>query len=114
MAPIPPNGPVNGNWAKWLAGIATSGVLAALVSCATQNPPNQPGAQFAFDLVTFTGLDHEKIEVNPTEVVAIREPRTHRRELPPAAKCALVTTDGKFISVLETCSEVSTRLENSK
>ena len=65
----------------------------------------------ALDLVHLTGLHHELIEVNPTEIVVIRSPRKQSRLLPPEANCAIVTTDGKFISVLETCEEVDRRLE---
>ena len=83
--------------------------LVLLSGCAIDDPPEQ----FAFDLVRVTGLDHEMIEINPAEVVAIHAPRLHRRELPPSAHCAIKTTDGKFISVLETCQEVADRLEHS-
>jgi hypothetical protein len=68
-------------------------------------------AALALDLVPLTGLDHEAFYVNPSEVVMIREPRTHNRALPPTARCAIVTADGKFISVLEPCSQVRKLLE---
>jgi hypothetical protein len=68
-------------------------------------------ATLALDLVQLTGLDHEAFYVNPSEVVMIREPRTHNRVLPPAARCAIVTSDGKFISVLEPCAQVRKLLD---
>lgn len=84
-----------------------------LAGCAyREDPPEQ--RQLAADLVELTGLEHERIEINPAEVVAVREPRAHHRVLPAKANCAVMTTDGKFISVLETCPEVTRRLEQSK
>jgi hypothetical protein len=67
---------------------------------------DDPPEQLALDLVQLTGLDRETIDINPGEVVAIRTPRVHHRVLPPEANCAVLTTDGKFISVLETCQQV--------
>jgi hypothetical protein len=68
----------------------------------------------AVDLIQVTGLDGEAIAINPTEVVGIRAPRKHHRVLPPLANCAIMTTDGKFIAVLENCQMVSQRLEAVK
>jgi hypothetical protein len=62
--------------------------------------------QIAVTLVELTGLDHESITVNPASIVALRTPREHDRVLPAAAACAVQTTDGKHISVLETCEKV--------
>jgi hypothetical protein len=73
-----------------------------LLSCA-----DDPRAeQIAVTLVELTGLDHETIAVNPASVVALRTPRTQGRVLPPEAACAVQTSDGKHISVLETCEKV--------
>jgi hypothetical protein len=70
--------------------------------------------QLAFDLVQLTGLDYEIIEVNPAEVVAIKTPRKRHRILPLAANCALLTTDGRLISVLETCQVVREKLKRAQ
>jgi hypothetical protein len=73
-----------------------------------------PNVVVAVDLIQVTGLDGEAIAINPTEVVGIRAPRKHHRVLPPLANCAIMTTDGKFVAVLENCQVVSQRLEAVK
>jgi hypothetical protein len=56
-------------------------------------------------LVTLTGPEGQHIELNPNVIVTIREPRgdTHfHKEI----KCVIHTSDGKFLSVQETCARV--------
>ena len=86
-----------------------------LAGCAAVvNDPPDPRNQLAIELVELSGLDNEQIEVNPAAVVAIRSPRQKNRIMAPAANCALLTTDGRFISVLESCDEVRRRLGGAK
>ena len=68
----------------------------------------------ALNLIQLTGLDHEAIYVNPSAITVIREPRTHHRTLPANANCALMTSDGKFVSVLESCYVVRKLLNANK
>jgi hypothetical protein len=106
----------------WLAGAGLLfglliglilGLLAGCMAAVQQDPPPEQ-QQLAFDLVTVTGLEHELIQINPSEVIALRAPRKVHRVLPPRANCAVQTTDGHFVSVLETCQEVLQRLERAR
>jgi hypothetical protein len=65
----------------------------------------------ALALVTLTGPDGQKIDVNPAEVVTVREPRASILEhIAPGTKCLLHMADGKMVMVVETCDEVRLRL----
>ena len=86
--------------------LALIGML--LTGCAADDPP-----QLAFDMIELTGLVGERVAINPAEVVSIREPREKGRAVHPHANCIISTTDGKFISVIEECTEVERRLEHA-
>lgn len=63
---------------------------------------------FALTFVEFTGPDKQKIEINPAEVVAIREPRgQNETHFHKEVHCLIFTSDGKFVGVIETCEEVA-------
>jgi hypothetical protein len=72
------------------------------------------GQQLAVELVELTGLDGELIAINPASVVTLRAPRKHDHLLPASASCAVQTSDGKHISVRETCKQVRQRLDAAK
>jgi hypothetical protein len=57
-------------------------------------------------LILLHGLHGHVLYINPDEVVAIRSP-TQQSLLKEGVKCAIFTTDGKFVSVIETCNEVN-------
>lgn len=59
-------------------------------------------------LVMLTGVGGQRIEVNPAEVVSIRP---QRGNLAGGVQCLIHTTDGKYISVVETCEIVRGKLE---
>ena len=66
----------------------------------------------ALRLVQFTGPDHQGIEVNPDEIVAIREPRENEQgHFHDKVQCLIFTSDGKFFGVIEECHEVHKRLQ---
>lgn len=61
-------------------------------------------------LVTLTGLDGQKIDVNPQTIVSVRTPHDETT-LTKDVKCLLTTVDGKGISVIDTCDEVRAKLD---
>jgi hypothetical protein len=68
----------------------------------------------ALVLVVFTGPDGQKIEVNPEQVVSIRNRRPDSIKagyVQGDLRCSLHTTDGKIVNVIETCEEVRRALE---
>lgn len=65
-------------------------------------------------LLPFTGLDGQKIELNPIEIISIREPRSSDHFGGPAIKCVIFTTDGKFIPVQETCKQVHDKIDGGR
>jgi hypothetical protein len=83
------------------------GMTALLLSC-TDHPAGQ---QLAVTLIELTGLDNEPIAINPHSVVTLRSPRANDHLLPAGAACAVQTSDGKHVSVRETCEQVRQRLD---
>ena len=69
-----------------------------------------PFLLIAFHLVRFTGPDNQLIEINPDEVVAIREPRDIEQHFHEKVSCLIFTSDGKFVGVTQDCDEVHKRL----
>jgi hypothetical protein len=60
-------------------------------------------------LVQLSGPDGQWIDVNPREVVSVREPRV-AEHFAPGIKCLLHMTDGKIITVVEDCETVRGKL----
>jgi hypothetical protein len=58
------------------------------------------------------GGGHEVI-VNPVEVTVLRGPTESRQHLPKDAHCMVNFSDGKFVSVIETCSVVRKMFEEA-
>ena len=67
---------------------------------------------YAVVLVTLTGLDNQRIDINPAEVVSVRAPRV-QEHFGEGIKCLLHTADGKFIAVIEDCDTVRRRLNEA-
>jgi len=61
-------------------------------------------------LVTLTGPGGQRIDINPHEVVSVREPRD-ADHFAPGVKCLIHMADGKVVTVIETCTTVLERLE---
>lgn len=53
----------------------------------------------------------ERIDVNKDEIVMIREPRDNDSLLSDNVNCIVLTTDGKFIGVVESCDEVREKIK---
>jgi hypothetical protein len=72
-------------------------------------------AVLALHLVRLTGLDHQPIDINPEEVVTLREPRGQdRSHFSADIKCLIHTADGKIVTVVEDCDTVRLKLQTSK
>jgi len=69
----------------------------------------------AVQLILLTGPDNQRIELNPQQVVTLREPRTpgDQEHFPKAVRCLIHTTDGKFVTVTETCDQVRQLLQQN-
>jgi uncharacterized protein YlzI (FlbEa/FlbD family) len=68
----------------------------------------------AFHLVQFTGVDGQEIDINPQEIVSVREVRpSETQHFDKKIKCIIHTSDGKFIAVTEDCGTVRNRLEEN-
>lgn len=63
----------------------------------------------AAEFLILTGPDHQAIEVNPAEIVALRAPRS-ADHFAAGTKCLVFTADGKYVSVTETCLRVDEML----
>lgn len=61
-------------------------------------------------LVTLTGPGGQTIDVNPAEIVSLREPRGDSH-FDKDVHCLIHTADGKFISVIESCAAVRDKIE---
>jgi len=65
----------------------------------------------ALNLVEFTGPDQQMIEVNPDNIVSIRELRGEiQGHFHKDVKCLIFMSDGKFLGVIENCHVVVEKL----
>ncbi len=65
-------------------------------------------------LVELHGLGGQRIFVNPDLVVNIRVPHgTDQGHWGRGLQCLVMTTDGKYIAVAETCDVVKEKLESA-
>jgi len=71
------------------------------------------GPLLALYLIQLTGPDHQIIRINPAEVSNIRTPRGSDH-FAPGTRCLVFMTDGRPITVMETCDEVRELLEDGK
>ena len=67
----------------------------------------------ALDLLEVHGPDGQIALVNVNEIASIRAPTAADlgRHFAKGAKCVLLTTDGKFLAVVETCAEIRKALD---
>jgi hypothetical protein len=66
----------------------------------------------AVDLLLLTAPDGKYLAVVPEQVVALRgKADNSTNTLHKGVRCVVFTVDGKFLSVVETCPEVSRRLK---
>jgi len=61
--------------------------------------------------IQLTGPDNQVIQLNPKSIIDFRTPRG-TDHFAPGTRCLIHTTDGRFISVVETCDEIHHILED--
>lgn len=68
----------------------------------------------ALDLLEVHGPDGQIALVNTHEIATLREPATFdlRRHFAKGSRCIILTTDGKFLAVVETCAELRAALRD--
>ena len=54
------------------------------------------------------------IDVNTETITNLRNPEPNNSAFTPNVKCQINMTDGKFVTVMETCKEVRQVMENAK
>lgn len=64
-------------------------------------------------LVSLTAPDGTTITLNPHEIVVMRG-QGKSRLLTAGAQCVIGTTDGKFITVMQTCDAVKQAIEDAR
>ena len=69
-------------------------------------------AAVAFKLIVVHALSGDEVDVNPAEITNIREAKgpADKDMVSKNVKCVISMSDGKFISVLETCDKVKQML----
>lgn len=67
----------------------------------------------ALRLITLTGPDGQVIQLAPDKIATIRTPRGDDH-FHKSINCLIFTTDGKNISVVETCAKVQQLLDQVK
>jgi len=68
-----------------------------------------------FELVVLHTVDGREIDINPAEITQLHESHTDDspdRLLVNGVRCVVSTTDGKFISVREECTEIRTTISS--
>lgn len=62
----------------------------------------------ALDLVELHGPEGQKAYVNSHEISSLREPTAGdlKRTFPRNTRCIVVTTNAKFMAVVETCTQI--------
>ena len=62
----------------------------------------------ALELLEVHGPDGQTAFINTHEIATLREPATFdlRRHFARGTRCIVLTTDGKFLAVVETCGEL--------
>lgn len=67
----------------------------------------------AIALVELQAADGHRVMLNTGEVTYFREPRDGEHFV-KGAKCLVFLSDGRFISVIETCDEVEQKFQQAK
>lgn len=70
----------------------------------------------AAEFVEVHGPNGQHAYINPSSISSLREPSQTdlRHYFVEGSKCVVVTTDGKFLSVRETCAEIHNMIEHNK
>ena len=68
----------------------------------------------ALQLIVLHALDGRDVVINPRAVVSLRQARDEShpgKQLTGKVNCIIATTDGKYLTVEESCDSVRQRLE---
>jgi hypothetical protein len=60
------------------------------------------------------GPDNQPIDINPDQVVSVRQPRASEGHFQKGIRCLVITADGKFVAVMETCDEIRNKIGQLK
>ena len=74
-------------------------------------------ALVAVQFLDLTGPAGQHVEINPEQIVSLREPREDLApglKWPDKAKCIVTMTDGKFVAVTEPCSFIKEMIAGNK
>jgi hypothetical protein len=73
------------------------------------------GQRIMTDLVELHTLDGNAVQINPMMVVSLREPQAQdKRVMHENVRCIVNFVDGKFITVVETCTVVQAKMAEGK
>jgi uncharacterized protein YlzI (FlbEa/FlbD family) len=68
---------------------------------------------FTLTLIPLLGLDGQIIEVNPRAIVSIMKPRA-ATTLTGSVKCLVFLSNGKAVSIAESCDDVLAKIEAAR
>ena len=68
-------------------------------------------AMVAFKLIQLHGPSGQLIDINPDQVVTLREPRADEGHFPRGIRCIVNMTDGKLNVVQEDCLTIRSMIE---
>jgi uncharacterized protein YlzI (FlbEa/FlbD family) len=63
-------------------------------------------------LITVHMIDGRVVQINPAEITSLTWPKDKNSALVDGVHCVISLTDGKFLSVAETCDEVEKLIED--
>ena len=66
----------------------------------------------AVTIIVLHSLTGAEISLNPEQIVALRDGEHTGQHLAKEVECVITTSDGKFISVVETCARVRELIEH--
>ena len=66
----------------------------------------------AVTIIILHSLTGAEISVNPEAIVSMRDGEHTGQYITKEVNCVVTTSDGKFISVIETCAEVRALIEH--
>jgi hypothetical protein len=67
-----------------------------------------------FHLITAHQPNGQELFINPDEIVALRSQPRSEGYVKEGVKCVVLTTDGKFLTVIEECRMLQMELEKIK
>jgi hypothetical protein len=64
-----------------------------------------------FAIIVLHLPDGREVDINPIEIVSLREMPEDSNHVAKSSHCLINTTDGKFSTVIETCAEIRQMIE---